>query len=147
MKRHVKGACPENGKQCCACKKWDHFKDFCTFFFFNFCRYKNPNNVEVSEDLPDTDLFIDIVESHLKKKWLFFAEMEIVPSKQKFIVRVDTGSQVNILPLYAFQQLGVKTALKTVSGKQAYGNPHLLFSTWVRVTRKPNLGGSRDCPG
>ena len=37
--------------------------------------------------------------------------MEVGPSKQGFTFKVDIGSQVNILPYYDFQQLGVKTAL------------------------------------
>ena len=82
------------------------------------------NNVEVSEDHSDNELFIDSVESRINNGQVF-AEMEVGPSKQGITFKVDTGSQVNILPYNAFQQLGVKTALNPSHTKlSAYdGNP------------------------
>lgn len=115
-RKHGKGTCPAKGQQCHSCKKWNHFK--------TVCRSKNVNNVDISEDVSDNDLFIDSVESRIKKDQIF-AEMEVGPSKERLTFKVDTGSQVNILPYYAFQQLGVKTALSHSSTKlSAYnGNP------------------------
>ena len=51
--------------------------------------------------------------------------MEVGPSRKRLTFKVDTGSQVNILPYYAFQQLGFKTALKPSNIRlSAYnGNP------------------------
>ena len=95
--------CPAKGKQCFSCKKWNHFKEQ--------CRSKNVNNVDISEDVSLDDLYIDSVESRFKNDQIF-AEMEVGLSKKRLTFKVDTGSQVNILPYYAFQQLGVKTAPK-----------------------------------
>ena len=115
-KKHAKDRCPAMGKQCHNCKKWNHFSAC--------CRSKNVNNVEVSKDYSDNELFIDSVESRINNGQVF-AEMEVDPSKQGITFKVDTGSQVNILPYYAFQQLGLKTALNPSHTKlSAYdGNP------------------------
>ena len=87
-KKHVKDRCPAKGKQVHNCKKWNHFSAC--------CRSKNVNNVEVSEDYSDNELFIDSVESRINNGQVF-AEMEVGPSKQGITFKVDTGSQVNIL--------------------------------------------------
>ena len=115
-RKHGKGTCPAKGQQCHSCKKWNHFK--------TVCRSKNVNNVDISEDVSDDDLLIDSVESRIKNDEIF-ARMEVGPSKERLTFKVDTGSQVSILPYYAFQQLGVKTALSHSSKKLlAYnGNP------------------------
>ena len=98
-RKHAKSSCPAKGKQCHACKKWNHFS--------LFCRSKNVNNVDVSKELSDDDLFIDNVESRIRNGQVF-AEMEEGPSKQRINFKVDTGSQVNISPFYAFNNLMFK---------------------------------------
>ena len=115
-RKHGKGTCPAKGQQCHSCKKWNHFKIV--------CRSKNANNVDISEDVSDDDLFIDGVESQIKNDQIF-AEMEVGPSKERLTFKVETGSQVSILPYDAFQQLGVKTALSHSSTKLSpyNGNP------------------------
>ena len=115
-KKHVKNKCTAKGKQCHNCKKWNHFS-VC-------CRSKNVNNVEISKDYLDNAFFIDSVESRINNGQVF-AEMEVGPSKQGLTIEVDTGSQVNILPYYAFQQRDVKTALNPSHTKlsSCNGNP------------------------
>ena len=118
-KRHAKGRWPAKSKQCFSCKKWNHFKEQ--------CRSKNVNNVDISEDVSFDDLFIDSVESRIKNDQIF-AEMEVGPSKKRLTFKVDTRSQVNILPYYAFQQLGVKTALSPSSTRLSVYNGNPLHS-------------------
>ena len=118
-RKHRKGTCPAKGQQSHSCKKWNHFK--------TVCRSKNVNNVDISEDVPDDDLFIDSVESRVKNDQIF-AEIEVGPSKERLTFKVDTGSQVSILPYYAFQQLGVKTALSHSSTKLSAYNDNPLHS-------------------
>ena len=129
-KKHVKDKCPAKGKQCYTCKKLNHFS--------TCCRYKNVNNVEISEDYSDNEFFIDSVESRINNGHVF-AEMEVGPSKHRITFKVDTGSQVNILPYYAFQQLVVKTALNPPHTKlSAYnGNPlHSLGKLTLQYTHQ-----------
>ena len=87
-RKHAKSSCPAKGKQCHACKKWNHFSAL--------CRSKNVNNVDISKELSDDDLFIDSVESRIKNGQVF-AEMEVGLSKQRINFKVNTGFQVNIL--------------------------------------------------
>ena len=118
-KKHVKDKCPAKGKQCHNCKKWKRFS-VC-------CRSKNVNNLEISEDYSDNELFFDSVESRINNGQVF-ADMEVGPSKQGITFKVDTGSQVNILPYYAFQQLGVKTAINPSHTKLSSYNDNPLHS-------------------
>ena len=54
------------------------------------------NNVNISKELSDDDLFIDSVESRIKNGQVF-ADMEVGLSKQRINFKVNTGFQVNIL--------------------------------------------------
>ena len=118
-RKHTKSSCPAKGKQCHACKKWNHFSAF--------CRSKIVNNVDISKELSDNDFFIDSVESRIKNGKVF-AEMEVGPSKQRINFKLDTEGQVNILPFYAFQQLGVKTALNPSNTSLSAYNDNPLHS-------------------
>lgn len=115
--KHASGRCPAKGKQCFHCKKWNHFS--------TVCKAKNVNNVEITEGFSMDDLFIDSIESRINNGQVF-AEMEIGPLKHKVNFKVDTGSQVNILPYYVFQQLGVKSALCPSNSTLSAYNSHPL---------------------
>lgn len=77
---------------------------------------------------------IGSVESRITNGQIF-AVMEVGPSKQKVTFKVDTGSQVNILPYYEFKQLGVKTAFCPSSTKvSAYNGNSLLSKGIISLT-------------
>ena len=133
-KNHVKDKCSANGKRCHTCKKWSHFSAC--------CRSKNVNNVEISGDYSDNEFFLDSVESRINNGQVF-AEMEVGSSKQEITFKVDIGSQVNILPYYAFQQLGVKTALNPSHTKLSAYNGNLLHSLGTLTLQYTHQGLNR----
>ena len=117
--------------------------DHCLSFYFSaFCRSKNVNNVDVSKELSDDDLFIDSVESRIKNGQVF-AKMEVGPSKQRLNFKVDTGSQVNVLPFYTFQQLGVKTALNPSNTRLSVYNGNPLHSKGTKCLACTHPGTNR----
>lgn len=90
---------------------------------------KNPEDIINSERVMG-----DSVESRITNGQIL-AEMEVGLSKYKVAFKVDTGSQVNILPYYAFKQLGVKTDLCPSSMKlSAYSGNSLLSKGTVSLT-------------
>lgn len=104
-KCHEKGQCPAKGKQCRSCKKWNHFATVCM-------RAKRVNEVDQNDsESESSDVFIDSVNSQKENKSQIFSEIEVGPKNKKISFKADTGSQVNILPLYFFQEIGVSAAL------------------------------------
>lgn len=136
-KKHFKGRCPAKGKQCYHCKKWNHFS--------TVCKAKSVNNVDITDDFHFEDIYIDSVDSRISNGQVF-AEMEVGPSEQKVNFKVDTGSQVNILPYYVFQQLGVSTALCPSNMKlSAYnGNPLQTEGTITLTCTHPDTNKTRQ---
>ncbi len=96
--------CRAKGKQCFKCKRWNHFVFMC----------KSSVNEIQSEDLENSNrdiIFIDSVESTVTNGQVF-ADFEVGPSKTQVKFKIDTGSQVNILPYRVFQSLRVQSVLE-----------------------------------
>lgn len=100
-KFHEKGTCPAKGKQCHFCHKWNHFS--------KVCRAKSVNDILCDED--QDEIFVESVNSNISNG-MVFAEICVGPKNKPINFKIDTGSQVNILPLSEFQNLGIKSALK-----------------------------------
>lgn len=100
---------------------------------------KSVKNVDITDDFHFEDIYIDSVESRISNGQVF-AEIEIGPLEQKVNFKVDTGSQVNILPNYVFQHSGVSTALCPSNMElSAYdGNPLQTEGTITRTYTHPD---------
>ncbi|KAH3887497.1 hypothetical protein DPMN_011514 [Dreissena polymorpha] len=109
---HRKGQCPAHGKQCHLCKKWNHFA--------SACRSRNVNDInsaDRSEDVQSDDVhsddvlcdsvYVDSIESKVVDGQVF-AEIGVGPKQQIIKFKIDTGSQVNILPFSHYQSIGTK---------------------------------------
>ena len=56
-----------------------------------------------SEDL-DSDFYVDTVNTSFSHYDQAFATVNIGPKKTSFKFKIDTGSQVNIIPLSTFRE-------------------------------------------
>ncbi|XP_053395631.1 uncharacterized protein LOC128555874 [Mercenaria mercenaria] len=113
---HGDKQCKAKGVQCRNCKKWNHYA--------RVCRSKRVN--EVRADDSSEDIYIDTVISAVDKMCnQAFVDIKTGPLGKQISFKIDTGAQVNILPHFALQQLGVKTALcSSVTKLTGYnGNP------------------------
>ncbi|XP_053376974.1 uncharacterized protein K02A2.6-like [Mercenaria mercenaria] len=129
---HGDKQCKAKGVQCRNCKKWNHYA--------RVCRSKRVN--EVRADDSSEDIYIDTVISAVDKMCnQAFVDIKTGPLGKQISFKIDTGAQVNILPHFALQQLGVKTALcSSVTKLTGYnGNPLVcLGSITLQCTHEPS---------
>ena len=90
-KAHQKGRCPAYGKMCNKCRKWNHFA--------SVCQSKSVSNIAQQQNSSDerTEFFVGMVdgdESDVNMPWT----MPILTSGTSVSYKLDTGSQVNIIP-------------------------------------------------
>ena len=103
---HQKGKCPAHGKQCHLCKKWNHFASACR-------SRSNIHDIDFdrSENASCESVFVSSVETEVVNGQAF-AEIGVGPKQHPVRFKIDSGSQVDILPLSIFQKVGTKGALK-----------------------------------
>ncbi|XP_060600522.1 uncharacterized protein K02A2.6-like [Ruditapes philippinarum] len=106
-----KQRCPAKGTQCNNCKKWNHWS--------NVCKSRTVNEISnlCSELYIDCVENVDSLDCVTVKNGQMFTEILIGNSKKAVQMKLDTGSQVNILPLSTFQGLGIKAPLEKPTSK------------------------------
>ena len=149
--QHPKRQCPAFGKQCRNCKKLNHFAKCCR------SAKRKVESVEQSENSPKSDLMFVGAINHSNKTEMgadeCYTTLDIEGHSVKF--KVDTGSQVNILPSSVYRQLNVRhklakptTRLTSYSGEDLKVQGHtslrsrdrLIDFYIVETTQNPILG-------
>ncbi|XP_055997848.1 uncharacterized protein K02A2.6-like [Ostrea edulis] len=103
---HDVGKCPAHGKNCLKCNKPNHFA--------KMCRTKNVNIVEHNEVTTD-EFFINAVNSNTSTVTKDEAYVNLVFNKMTVRMKIDTGSQVNIIPRDILSKLSVKKQIVNTS--------------------------------
>lgn len=134
--RHGQASCPAFGRSCKKCGKQNHFTVGC--FSRTSNRYENNqnrypkrasklHNIEQSETESDSedDFSIDFIQcdevSNDKKENTWKTKLTLFNNCVSF--KIDTGSQVDIVPLKVFEKLDYKPELeKTSKVLSTYGN-------------------------
>lgn len=122
--------CPAKGKQCSSCKKWNHFAKMCRS---KKTRTHNVSEVKTSEGQPgpgsdsdSDDFYVDSIDSNVHVDNQAFTTLEVGPTPVKIKFKLDTGSQVNILPYNTYRKLGPNIPLsKSSKNLSAYGGDTL----------------------
>lgn len=131
---HPKGRCPAFGKTCAACGKFNHFASVCQ-------QIKQVSDLAVKYDLDcgsdDDVLFVDSLNS---------VDISVSSWTEKLLVhnkiiefKLDTGSQVNILPKNVWMRLKPKPVMNACEVRlEAYGgfNLHVLGRITLSVSYK-----------
>ena len=121
-KQHAKRQCPAYGQKCRKCGKFNHFA--------KFCRGRRTVQSVATHEQEDSDsdsLFIGTVtktnKTELQSDECYTTlNVENVPVKFK----VDTGAQVNILPLHMYTSLNSQVKLEQSDTKlTSYSNDEL----------------------
>lgn len=96
--------CPAKGKKCRKCDKWNHYE--------KVCRSKSVNEIETTECRPEDDFFIDSIQqgSQIHDDQVFY-DMSIGYENKIVKFKLDTGSQVNVLPYHIYCKLNISTPL------------------------------------
>ena len=108
---HVKGKCPAYKKVCRRCSKEGHFA--------RMCQSKPINTIENSyNELSDTENFvIDAIsqpdESSTTNEWL----VKLLSNETAITYKLDTGTEVNVLPFRIFNQLKKRPTLQISTTK------------------------------
>ena len=135
---HQKDArCPAQGKQCGRCMKWNHFAKVCK----SVCEIHEYHGADENEYVNDDDVsdqydafFIDCIEKSCTsvKNNEAYAELNVnvmhandVTSNSTLNCKLDTGSQVNVLPLDVFRHMHVPYPLRQAHKLQGYGGSPL----------------------
>lgn len=115
-REHVKGKCPAYGKLCNKCSGKNHFA--------KMCRTKTVHTVqETAKNQEELEFFVGTVRTLAQEDKEWISSLKINGSNIDF--KLDTGAQVNILPLNEYDKLANKPAvenknivLKTYTGEQ-----------------------------
>lgn len=109
---HTKNNCPAYGKQCLKCKGWGHFAFKCKSLNVNEVHKvsaTHPDEYHTDDNFLDHDFFVDSIETTENQDQAFVTlSVRSIPVKFK----IDTGSQVNIVPKSVFQQINYIGPLK-----------------------------------
>ena len=112
---HKPRECPAYGQECHKCKKKNHW--------VNCCQTKK---VRKASAAPSSDFVIEEIGSNIEKKATeVFRILKINNKKVK--VKLDTGAEVNVMPLRVFEQITSKdVTMKTTATKLCeYGGANL----------------------
>ena len=152
---HPRKQCPAYGKQCLKCNKFNHFAKLCR----SASRKTDAiEQAEWCEDHSDSDdgesLFIDAIKNDTEiSNNDCYTTLPVEGTPIKF--KVDTGSQVNILPVSVYHKLTTQSPLKRCNTKltsysggnlKVLGRSHLscrqkkLLFYVVDTTQDPILG-------
>lgn len=119
--KHALGKCPAYGKICSVCKKFGHFARMCFFKVQSV----NCESDEVEEDSENDCAFVGSIDSSCKlKEWHVVLDIH----GQKIKLKMDTGSMVNLLPMYMLKVFNIdKTLLKPSNIKlMSYTNQQIV---------------------
>ncbi|KAK9746375.1 hypothetical protein QE152_g6141 [Popillia japonica] len=116
---HDHNRCPAYGKSCKKCGKLNHFAIKCKSRIVNSI---NDNKVE-----PDSYVLanIKIIVDTIENDW--FQDIQFVNINKEISFKLDTGAQINVLPLHVYKQLNIKTKLENIKiNVTNYGGSKLL---------------------
>ena len=97
---HQRGRCPAYGRMCNKCRKWNHFA--------SVCQSKSVNNIEQEQSSSD-----ERNENDVTMPWT----IPILTCGTNVSYKLDTGSQVNIIPQNTYHALQKKPKLCTATEK------------------------------
>ena len=104
--------CPAKGKTCLYCNKLNHFAKMCRKKDKDRKNVHEVNNFDTTSDLDcsqNHDFFVNTIQ-HDSKTNQAFAQVEI--NSKMLGMKIDTGAQVNVIPISIYRQLGIKGPLK-----------------------------------
>lgn len=105
--RHFNGRCPAWGKRCTKCNRMNHFAVVC-----RSNRNNRVHEVTTQEDDPTEYLFVDSIQNKVETQndWLLDLKLGVRGVKKSF--KIDTGSDVNIIPQSVLSSLKEKCEIK-----------------------------------
>ncbi|MES9883587.1 MAG: RNase H-like domain-containing protein [Sedimenticola sp.] len=109
--KHTRDQCPAKGQTCFKCGRMNHFKEFC-----RSGRKVYGINVEIdsSSGEEESNFYVDTVTScfdSTSQPDQAFANVTLGPSNTHINFKIDTGSQVNIIPKHMFYDMNIKHPL------------------------------------
>jgi len=128
--QHAINKCPAFGKNCKLCGKLNHFAVK--------CKFKEKNNYQVNEvhkndENEVTYLSLNTVETEKCKNWTDIVNINNI----KMVIKLDTGAQLNVMPLNEFNKLNAKLEKSTVIIK-AFGGFQIKSLGKIKVSVSNN---------
>ncbi|XP_011690575.1 PREDICTED: uncharacterized protein LOC105451671 [Wasmannia auropunctata] len=105
--RHPPLQCPAFRKTCAKCKKMNHFAKVCNSSASNNSyNKKSIEHIEQNMSLEDSSeqFFVGSINAQNYSDWI---EKLTVNNGKTFSVKLDTGAQCNVIPLYIFDKLNL----------------------------------------
>jgi len=116
--KHSRKQCPAFGKECLYCHKKNHFAKVCLKKRGSHNRIHNVEG-EHDEDTANCQLVIDTIAHTTSQPRTAYAEIKL-QTGNAMQFKLDTGAQVNVLPLSAYNKLRNPPSLKK-SSQRLYG--------------------------
>ncbi|MCG7879803.1 MAG: hypothetical protein N0C90_26270, partial [Candidatus Thiodiazotropha endolucinida] len=101
--------CPAMGKTCSKCSKKNHFAQCCKSSKASVNEISHTHGETISSD--DSDFFVETIDTDLETNQAFVSVL-LGPGKLPTQFKLDTGSQVNVLPESIFGRLKYKAPLQ-----------------------------------
>lgn len=112
-RQHKRNECPAYGQKCFKCNKMNHFSSACLSKGVA-CIQKNVSN--------DNIFHINMIKSTNRNKWI----IKLSVNNYEIEIKVDTGSDVNIISYFVFQKIAKNvTPTKTSVMLKAYGGQEI----------------------
>ena len=118
-KTHAKVSCPSIGENMSRVQKVNHFA--------NMCKTRDQQIHEVNDDpyQVSDSLFVESISEDVNRINQVFVNIEIGNGKTPISFKLDTGAQVNVIPLHVFQQLLCNGLESTTQRLFGYGGKPL----------------------
>lgn len=102
--------CPAKGKQCGKCGKRNHFAKVCRSAYKRNV-YAVSEEVSHYEEDPPAEFFVDSVSQKPGDTEQAFADILLGVEETEVSFKLDTGAQVNVIPLHTFDRLKAQCKL------------------------------------
>lgn len=155
--------CPARGKQCTKCAKWNHFAKVCRAGSF---KKKSVHEVSMRPESGEEsdELYVDTVtDRRFAETEQAFADIKVGKQGTELKFKLDTGAQVNVIPLREYDSLkdeckiqptsrrltgygGEKLAVKgTCTLRCRYKERDMLLDFYIVDTQAPPVLGLQAC--
>lgn len=135
-RKHDEGEnCPARGKQCTKCDKWNHFAKVCRAGSY---KKKSVHEVSASNESDSDELFLySVTDRKSTGNEQAFADIQLGRQGKELKFKLDTGAQVNIIPLREYASLKEECTIQPTSRRlTGYGGEKLMVKGTCTLTCK-----------
>ncbi|KAG5895240.1 hypothetical protein JTB14_003454 [Gonioctena quinquepunctata] len=110
--------CPAEGRRCNRCNRFGHFGKVCRYETkHEICHLVDTRSEQSGEDIDEHDEYLLGSVDDCFNEYEWCVRLRILNGNKNIVFKVDTGAQVNAIPLYVFQELRISQNLRPCKSK------------------------------